>query len=206
MPPRHARAIAHLQNADPVLGEWIRKAGPCSLGKERGGTHFASLARSIVYQQLSGKAAATIHGRFHGLYGDRPPTPAEVLATKHKKLRSVGLSDRKAEYIRDLALHVKKGSLPMERIEQLDDREVIESLTLVRGIGEWTAQMFLMFRLGRPDVLPVLDLGVQNAVKKLYGFRKHPTPDRVAKVGACWAPYRTVAAWYLWRAVDDPPQ
>ncbi len=206
MPPRHARAIAHLQNADPVLGAWIAKAGPCALTRERQGTHFAAIARSIVYQQLSGKAAATIHGRFEGLFGDTPPTPRQVLKTKHATLRGVGLSDRKAEYIRDLALQVERGTVPIETLDALSDAEVVDALTTVRGIGEWTAQMFLMFRLGRPDVLPTLDLGVQNAIKKLYGLRKHPTPERVARLGACWAPYRTVAAWYLWRAVDDPPQ
>jgi DNA-3-methyladenine glycosylase II len=206
MPPRHAKALAYLQDVDPVLGDWIRRAGPCSLGRERGGTHFAAVARSIIYQQLSGKAAATIHGRFAGLYGDRPPTPKEVLATKHARLRSVGLSERKAEYLKDLARHVERGSVPMDRLDDLDDGAVIEALTRVRGIGEWTAQMFLMFRLGRPDVLPVLDLGVQNAIKRLYRLRAHPSPDRVAKIGARWAPYRTVASWYLWRAVDDPPQ
>jgi DNA-3-methyladenine glycosylase II len=206
MPPRHARAIAHLQDADPVLGDWIATAGPCTLGRERGGTHFAALARSIVYQQLSGKAAATIHGRFEGLFGGTAPTPRQVLATKHAKLRGVGLSERKAEYIRDLAAQVARGTVPMETLDALTDAEVITALTTVRGIGEWTAQMFLMFRLGRPDVLPTLDLGVQNAIKKLYGLRAHPKPERVAKIGARWAPYRTVASWYLWRAVDDPPQ
>jgi DNA-3-methyladenine glycosylase II len=206
MPLRHARAIAHLQAADPVLGAWIQAAGPCALSRERGGTHFAALARSIVYQQLSGKAAATIHGRFAGLFGSEAPTPRQVLAIRHVTLRSVGLSERKAEYIRDLAARVQRGTLPIETLDDLADAEVITALTTVRGIGEWTAQMFLMFRLGRSDVLPVLDLGVQNAVKKLYKLRAHPKPERVAKIGAPWAPYRTVAAWYLWRAVDEPPQ
>lgn len=206
MPPRHARAIAHLTDVDPILGRWIKEAGPCSLSRERDGTHFASLARSIVYQQLSGKAAATIHGRFEALYGDCSPTPRQLLKTQHRTLRSCGLSDRKAEYLRGLAEMVEKQKLPMDRIEAMPDDEVIDALTQVRGIGEWTAQMFLMFRLGRMDVLPVLDLGVQNAIKKLYGLRVHPKPDKVAKVGAKWAPYRTVASWYLWRYVDDPAQ
>jgi DNA-3-methyladenine glycosylase II len=206
MPPRHARAIAHLSEVDPVLGKWIATAGPCSLSRERGGTHFASLARSIVYQQLSGKAAATIHGRFEAIYGDCSPTPRELLKTRHRALRTCGLSDRKAEYLRGLAEMVEKRRLPLENIEKMSDAEVIDALTQVRGIGEWTAQMFLMFRLGRPDVLPVLDLGIQNGIKKLYGLRTHPKPDRVAKVGAKWGPYRTVASWYLWRVVDDPPQ
>ncbi|MEX2182491.1 MAG: DNA-3-methyladenine glycosylase [Gemmatimonadaceae bacterium] len=206
MPPRHARAIAHLQSVDPTLGAWIQRAGPCALQRERQGTHFGAIARSIVFQQLSGKAAGTIQGRFEALYGGRSPAPDELLATPHARLRAVGLSERKAEYLKDLARHVNAGSVPMDRLEHHDDHEVIRALTTVRGIGEWTAQMFLMFRLGRPDVLPVLDLGVQNAIKRLYGLRKHPTPERVAKIGARWAPYRTVASWYLWRAVDDPPQ
>ena len=206
MPPRHARAIAHLQSVDPTLGAWIEKAGPCGLRCDRRGSHFSHIARAIVYQQLSGKAAGTIHSRFEALYGGRSPEPEEVIATPHTRLRAVGLSERKAEYLKDLARHVQKGTVSGDRLESAEDHEVIAALTTVRGIGEWTAQMFLMFRLGRPDVLPVLDLGVQNAIKRLYRLRKHPTPDRVAKIGACWAPYRTVASWYLWRVVDDPAQ
>lgn len=206
MPPRHARAIAHLTEVDPRLGQWIAKAGPCSLRRERGGTHFAAVARSIVYQQLSGKAAATIHGRFEGLYGGRAPEPQEVLRTSVESLRAVGLSARKAEYLKGLAEDVRSGRVPMDRLDELPDQDVIAALTQVRGVGEWTAQMFLMFRLGRPDVLPTLDLGVQTAIKLLYRLRTHPSPQRVATIGAKWAPYRTVAAWYLWRLVDDPPQ
>jgi len=206
MPPRHARAIAHLSEADPVLGAWIAEAGPCSLVRERQGTHFAAIARSIVYQQLSGKAAGTIHSRFEALYGDGPPEPQAVARTPDAKLRAVGLSARKAEYVKGLATDVLMGRVPVDELERLDDRAVIEALTQVRGIGEWTAQMFLMFRLGRQDVLPVLDLGVQTAIKRLYGLRSHPSPQRVEKIGAKWAPYRTVASWYLWRVVDDPPQ
>ena len=206
MPPRHAKAIAHLSAADPVLGNWIAQAGPCSLSRERSGTHFAAVARSIVYQQLSGKAAGTIHSRFEDLFGGRSPEPAELLKVKQPVLRGVGLSERKAEYLLGLAADVKSGRIPLERVDDMPDHEVIETLTAVRGVGEWTAQMFLMFRLGRPDVLPTLDLGVQNAIKKLYGLRTHPKPERVAKIGAKWAPYRTVASWYLWRVVDNPPQ
>lgn len=202
MPPRHARAIAHLTDVDPVLGDWIRRSGPCTLSRSRSGTHFSHVSRSIVYQQLSGKAAATIHGRYLALFGGREPSPDEVLAVKHRALRGVGLSDRKAEYLRGLASDVREGRVPLADIERLDDAAAIEVLTKVRGVGEWTAQMFLMFRLGRPDVLPTLDLGVQTAVKRLYGLRKHPTPERLAKIGARWAPYRTVASWYLWKVVD----
>lgn len=206
MPPRHANAIAHLSAADPVLGGWIAQAGPCSLRRERGGTHFASVARSIVYQQLSGKAAGTIHARFEAIFGGRSPEPAELLKVKPPALRAVGLSERKAEYLLGLAKDVRSGRIPLASVDEMPDHEVIETLTAVRGVGEWTAQMFLMFRLGRPDVLPTLDLGVQNAIKKLYGLRTHPKPERVATIGAQWAPYRTVASWYLWRVVDDPPQ
>lgn len=206
MPPRHAKAIAHLRAADPTLGAWIAQAGPCSLTRERSGTHFAAVARSIVYQQLSGKAAATIHGRFEALFDGRSPEPRDVLKVKHATLRGIGLSDRKAEYVRGLAEDVATGRIPLEQVDTMPDAAVIETLTQVRGVGEWTAQMFLMFRLGRPDVLPTLDLGIQTAIKRLYGLRSHPTPDRVARIGAKWAPYRTVASWYLWRVVDDPPQ
>ncbi len=206
MPPRHARALAHLREADPILGAWIDAVGPCGWRRAGDGTHFDHIARSIVYQQLSGAAAATIHGRVLALFGGRNPTPAELARTPDATLRAVGLSGRKVEYLKDLARRAHERSLPIERIHEMPDAEVVEVLTSVRGIGEWTAQMVLMFRLGRPDVLPVLDLGVQKAIKLLYGLRTHPSPERVAKVGARWAPYRTVASWYLWRRVDDPPQ
>lgn len=202
MPPRHARAIAHLSTVDPTLGDWIRRAGPCGLTRERSGTHFAYLARSIVYQQLSGKAAGTIYGRFEALFGGRMPEPGEVLRIPHATLRGIGFSTRKAEYVQGLAADVLEGRIPLEDVESLDDEAAIALLSKVRGVGEWTAQMFLMFRLGRPDVLPTLDLGVQTAVKRLYRLRKHPTPQRLAQIGAKWAPYRTVASWYLWKVVD----
>ncbi len=206
MPPRHARAIAHLSDADPILGKWIAQAGPCSLSRERAGTHFAAVARSIIYQQLSGKAAATIHGRFEALFNGSAPAPAAVLKVPFARLRAIGLSERKAEYVQGLARDVLERRVPIEQLDDLDDAGVIEALTAVRGVGEWTAQMFLMFRLGRPDVLPTLDLGVQTAIRRLYGLRTHPSPKRVATIGAKWAPYRTVASWYLWRVVDNPPQ
>ncbi len=204
--PRHAKAIAHLQAVDPVLGAWIDEAGSCGWERQGDGTHFDHIARSIVYQQLSGAAASTIHGRLLALFEGRHPTPAELVRTADETLRAVGLSGRKVEYIKDLARRTHEGSLAVEWIHEMDDAEVIETLTAVRGIGEWTAQMVLMFRLGRPDVLPVLDLGVQKAIKVLYRLRTLPTPQRVAKIGVRWAPYRTVASWYLWRRVDNPPQ
>lgn len=206
MAPRHAKALAHLRAADPVLGAWIDTVGRCGWTRANDGTHFDHIARSIVYQQLSGAAANTIYGRLLALYGGRTPTPAQLAKTPDEQLRAVGLSTRKAEYIKDLARRTAEGSLAVESIHDMDDAAVIETLTSVRGIGQWTAQMVLMFRLGRPDVLPVLDLGVQKAIKMLYRLRSLPTPERVAKIGARWAPYRTVASWYLWRRVDDPPQ
>lgn len=206
MPKKHAKAIAHLQAADPVLGRWMEQVGFCGWSQARDGTHFDHIARSIVYQQLSGAAAGTIYGRVLALYGGKTPTPAQIARTPDAKLRAVGLSGRKVEYIKDLARHTHSGTIAVNAIHDMEDAAVIETLTQVRGIGEWTAQMVLMFRLGRPDVLPVLDLGVQKAIKLLYGLRSHPTPERVAKIGARWAPYRTVASWYLWRRVDNPPQ
>jgi DNA-3-methyladenine glycosylase II len=206
MPPAHRDAVAHLGAADPVLAAWIADAGPCGLRRERAGTHFEHIARSIVYQQLSGKAAATIHGRVLDLFGGRAPTPQELLRTSDRKLRGVGLSGQKTSYLKDLARHAAEGTVPFDRLESMDDDGVITTLTSIRGIGVWTAQMFLMFRLGRPDVLPVTDLGVQKAIQLLYRLRKLPGPERVARIGARWAPYRTVASWYLWRRVDDPPQ
>lgn len=206
MPPRHAKAIAHLSQADPVLGRWIAEAGPCTLRRDSAGTHFDHIARSIVYQQLSGAAASTIWDRVLGLYGGGMPTPAQMLRTPDTTLRAVGLSGRKVEYLKDLARHTKSGALPEDTLHRMDDDAVIAALTQVRGIGEWTAQMFLMFRLGRPDVLPVLDLALKKAVQTLYGMRKLPSEERLAKIGRVWAPHRTVASWYLWRRVDNPPQ
>lgn len=206
MSPRHASAIAHLRDVDPVLGRWIAEAGPCTLRRDSAGTHFGHIARSIIYQQLSGAAASTIWGRVLGLYGGTTPEPAQVIGTSDATLRALGLSGRKVEYIKDLARHVRSGALPEGTLHRMDDDAVIAALTQVRGIGEWTAQMFLMFRLGRPDVLPVLDLGVKKAVQVLYGLRKLPSEERLAKIGRVWAPHRTVASWYLWRRVDNPPQ
>jgi DNA-3-methyladenine glycosylase II len=159
--------------------------------------------RTIVYQQLSGKAASTILGRVHGLYSGRAPTPAELLATPDTSLRGAGLSRQKLVYLRDLADRVENGSLPVGRLGRLSDADAIESLVAVKGIGRWTAQVFLMFRLARPDVLPEGDLGIQKAIQRAYGLRRLPTPERVMKIGAAWTPYRSVAAWYLWKSLDN---
>jgi len=198
------KAIAHLKKVDPVMARLIDAIGTCKLTLRDQGSHFDAIARSIVFQQLSGKAASTIHGRLEGLYGGRSPLPAELTVTSDEHLRGVGLSRGKSAYLKDLAARVVSGELPVETLHELSDDEVISALTRVKGIGRWTAQMFLMFRLGRPDVLPDLDLGIQKGIQRAYRLRKLPSPDRVKKIGAKWAPYRTIASWYLWRLLDVP--
>jgi DNA-3-methyladenine glycosylase II len=198
----HRKAIAHLRKVDPVMGDVIDRVGRCTLTPRTEWTHFDALVRSIVYQQLSGKAAATIHGRVLTLIGDGAEAPGRIVATPHEHLRAAGLSTAKANYVRNLAEHVLDGSLPVESLHELSDDEVIAALTQVKGIGRWSAQMFLMFRLGRPDVLPELDLGVQKGIQKAYRLRRLPTPKQVLRRGSRWAPYRTVASWYMWRILE----
>ena len=201
--PRGARrATEHLIQVDPILGTVIRRVGPFRLQRPTTGTHFDAVCRSIIYQQLSGKAAATIHGRVLGLYGGRAPLPHELAATTDEQLREAGLSRQKLSYLKDLAARVAGNDLPIEGLHELPDDDVIDALVRVKGVGKWTAQMFLMFRLGRPDVLPELDLGIQKAVQRAYHLRKRPLPERVLKIGAVWKPYRTVASWYLWRSLE----
>jgi DNA-3-methyladenine glycosylase II len=199
-------AIRHLRSADPVLARIIDRVGPCTLQPREEGTHFDEILRAIVYQQLSGKAAATIHGRILALFGGRPPTPAELLATADEPLRAAGLSRQKLGYLRDLATRASDGEVPFDRLHELGDAEIIESLTRVKGVGRWTVQMFLMFKLGRPDVLPDLDLGIQNAIQRAYGLRNRPTPKQVLELGACWSPHATIASWYLWRSLELPDE
>ena len=198
------KAIAHLKKVDPVLGRVIDQVGRYKGWPDSQGSHFDAIARSIVFQQLSGKAAGTIHGRFQGLYGGRTPLPSELVETSDEKLRGIGLSRQKSAYLKDLAARVVAGELPVDTLHELTDDEIVTALTQVKGIGRWTAQMFLMFRLGRPDVLPDLDLGIQKGIQRAYKLRKLPPPERVKKIGAKWAPYRTVASWYLWRLLDTP--
>ncbi len=196
------KAVAHLKKVDPVMAEVIAKVGSYKGWPASEGTHFDAVARSIVFQQLSGKAAGTIHGRFQGLYGGRTPLPQELATTSDEQLRAVGLSRQKSAYLKDLGVRVASGELPIETLHELTDDEIITALTQVKGIGRWTAQMFLMFRLGRLDVLPDLDLGIQKGIQRAYRLRKLPTPERVLKIGAKWAPYRTVGSWYMWRLID----
>lgn len=198
----HRTAIRHLSTADPTLASIITRVGACRFEPRTDGTHFEALLRSIIYQQLSGRAAATIHGRFVALYPRRSATAARVLATTDDTLRSVGLSRQKIGYMRDLAARVEARELPVRTLHHLPDDELIEALVRVKGIGRWTAHMFLMFRLGRPDVLPELDLGIQKAIQIAWRRRKLPKPADVTRIGARWAPYRTVASWYLWRSLE----
>jgi DNA-3-methyladenine glycosylase II len=199
------RAVRHLKRVDPALGRVIEQVGACGFQLRVEGAHFDHITRAIVYQQLSGKAAATIYSRIHALYGGRPPTPAELAATPAARLRRAGLSRQKLTYLRDLARRAAAGRLALEALDALPDEAVIEALTAVRGIGVWTAQMFLMFRLGRLDVLPVLDLGIQKGMRHVYGLRRLPTPIQMERIAAAWRPYRSVACWYLWRALEVRP-
>ncbi len=200
--PVARRAVTHLKRVDPAFGALIAKVGPCKWQGTSDHTHFGFVLRCIVYQQLSGKAAATIFSRVQALYGGRSPTAPELLATRAPKLRAAGLSGRKVEYAKELAVRSHGGEIALHELHALDDDAVIDTLVGVRGIGRWTAQMVLMFHLGRPDVFPELDLGVQKGLQLLLGLRRLPTPERTAKLGQRWAPYRTVAAWYLWRNLE----
>jgi DNA-3-methyladenine glycosylase II len=196
------RARAHLRRVDPVIARVMEQVGPYRPGDRTGGTHFLALARAMVYQQLSGKAASTIFSRFLDLYPNRDPQPADILATSDEKLRSAGLSRQKIGYLRDLSARVSRGELPLDHVDALADADLIAHLVQVKGIGRWTAQMFLMFKLGRTDVLPDLDLGIQNAIKRAYRKRR-VGPKDVLKIGAKWSPYSSVACWYLWRSLDN---
>ena len=197
------RAISHLRRSDPVLARIIQGVGPCRLEVDRKTPHFAVLVESILYQQITGKAAATIHNRLLELAQTKRIRPRHILALEAEALRKIGLSRQKASYVLDLAQRAE-GGLPLGRIGRLGDEAVIEALTEVKGIGRWTAHMFLMFRLGRMDVLPIDDYGIQKAVMKAYRMRALPKAKRLTKIAHAWRPYRTVACWYLWRSLDAP--
>ena len=204
MPPSpHRKALNHLRAVDPTLGAIIDRVGPCRLEARRTGTHYDALVRSIVFQQLSGKAASTIHRRFCEIYPGKRPRAERVLTTADDALRAAGLSRQKIGYLRDLSARVADGSLPLAHLGRLPDDAIIEHLVQVKGIGRWTVQMFLMFRLGRPDVLPELDLGVQTAIQRAYGLKSRPTPKDVLRIGEKWRPYASIASWYLWRSLEN---
>jgi DNA-3-methyladenine glycosylase II len=192
-------AVNHLKKCDPVLRAIIERVGPCRI--EYGPAEFSSLAEAIVYQQLNGKAAVTIFNRFADLAG-RPITPEGILKLSDAQMRSVGLSKQKSAYLKDLAAKTAAGLLDFSRLPELPDDEVIRHLTQVKGIGVWTAHMFLIFSLRRPNVLPTGDYGVQVAVKKHYRKRKLPKPKDMERIARAWEPYRSVACWYMWRSLD----
>lgn len=196
------RVLAH---ADPKIGALISRVvesgGPRRFKPSNAASHFDAIARSIIYQQLSKKAAATIYARYAGVFGN-PPTPEQVLAIHVESLRQAGLSMPKIRYLQALATAIHSGELCLERVDDQPDEVVIEQLTKVPGIGVWTSQMFLMFRLYRYDVLPINDLGVQRGLQIAYGLRRPAAPNYVERIGRRWAPYRSIACLYLWAAVD----
>lgn len=198
-------AVAHLATVDPIMRRLIEDIGPCTLRPKARRSPFESLARAIAHQQLHGKAAESILTRFIALFpGRKFPRPDDLLAVSTRSIRAVGFSKTKILALRDLAAKTLDGTVPTNRvIQKLEDGEIIERLIEVRGIGRWTVEMLLIFQLGRPDVLPVDDFGVRNGFRLAYGRRAMPTPKQVLRYGERWKPYRTVAAWYLWRAADQ---
>lgn len=197
------QAARHVAQADPTLGRLIERVGPPALRRSPYKTPFEALLRAIAYQQLSGKAAATIHGRLLDLFPKRRATPERLLALGDEQLRSVGLSGAKARAVRDLARRTLDGTVPDARqAGDMSDAELVERLTAVRGVGPWTVQMLLMFDLGRPDVLPAEDLGIRKGYALTYRRRELPKPSTILRRGRRWRPYRSVASWYLWRAVE----
>ncbi len=207
-PFKPAKAVAHLRRADARLAGVIDAVGPFGMQLKVSRSLFGALAEAIVYQQLSNKAAATIYGRLEALYPRASPAfaPRHILRTPDDRLRAVGLSRAKVLALQDLARRVAAGELPtLESAHQMGDAELVERLIVVRGIGRWSAEMFLMFRLGRPDVLPLDDYSLRKAYAKAFGKRKLPSPEALGRAGEKWRPYRTVASWYLWQTLNEPP-
>jgi DNA-3-methyladenine glycosylase II len=197
-------ARRHLMT-DPVMAELIRRAGPCRLAGRRTDDPYVLLLNAIVSQQLSTKAAATIFGRLRGLFPGDAPTPARMLALDDTTLRGVGLSAAKVRYVRDLSSRVRDGRLNLKTLEIAPDDVALTALTDVLGIGTWTAEIFLLFQLHRPDILPAGDLGLLTAMQRVYGLRARPTPKRALALAEKWRPHRSVAAWYLWRSLELKP-
>ncbi|MBM4218771.1 MAG: DNA-3-methyladenine glycosylase 2 family protein [Gammaproteobacteria bacterium] len=197
-------ALRHLSRVDPVMAQLIRRAGPHAVRPERGAGAYEALVQAVAHQQLTGMAARTILGRFYALYGgDRCPAPAQLVATPDEQLRGCGFSRAKAAALKDIAARALDGTIPARRaLARMKDEAIIARLIEARGVGRWTVEMFLMFTLGRQDVLPVDDYGIRLGYRIAYGRRTLPKPKVLAKFGRRWAPYRTTASWYLWRAVD----
>jgi DNA-3-methyladenine glycosylase II len=202
------KAVAALSEADPVMARLIEEHATVvrrDLKNERPGDAYGALLRSIVGQQLSTKAASTIYGRMLDIFGGHAPTPRQLLAADPEAIRAAGLSRPKIAYLRDLAQHVEDGTLELDRLDELPDEEVSAQLTAIKGLGQWTADMFLMFHLRRPDVLPVGDQGIRRAVQVQYRMRKLPDPKRLEKVARPWRPHRTLACLFLWSSLDNVP-
>ncbi len=204
MPVNFSQAQQHLSHADPVLAEIISRHGPCTLSRKAGRQYFIALAEAILSQQLSVKAAATIFKRFKEKLNGQV-TPEKILQWRVPQFRAVGISRQKTSYLRDLAANWQNGGLAPRRFIKMNDEEVIAALTQVKGIGRWTAEMFLIFSLLRPDVLPVGDLGFRNAVQRAYGLRKLPEAKRLEQIATNWRPYRSIATWYMWASLDNKP-
>ncbi|HLX43080.1 MAG TPA: DNA-3-methyladenine glycosylase [Bryobacteraceae bacterium] len=194
------KALNHLKKADPILGSIIDRVGPLKI--EYREPVFQTLVRSIVYQQLHGKAASTIFGRLMAAAKADPLTPESILRLRPARMRALGLSGQKMTYIRELARFTRDGEVDFGKCATLEDVAVIEHLTRVKGIGVWTVHMFLIFALRRPDVLPTGDLGVRAAIKKAYGLADLPKPEEMERIAASWRPYCSIASWYLWRSLD----
>jgi DNA-3-methyladenine glycosylase II len=201
----HQQAADHLSRHDPQLAAVIARAGLCRISPDT--DYYSHLVRSIIGQQLSVKAAATIKTRFMALFEDGQPTPEQILAKTTDQLRGVGLSNQKANYVQDLARHVIDGRISFDDIDSLTNAEIITKLTDVKGIGEWTAHMFLMFCMGRTDVLATGDLGIRNGIRALYGLEHAPSPDAVKAIAEQydWHPYESIACWYIWYSLDNKP-
>jgi DNA-3-methyladenine glycosylase II len=199
---RHAQAQEHLSKNDPKLGKLIKKYGDCTL--EPHTDYYRELVDSIISQQLSVKAGQTIYNRFLDLFGGRMPTPKHIINTDIEKLRAVGCSYAKAAYIKDLATHIEDGRLDLEHIATLPNDEVIKQLVAVKGIGEWSAHMFMIFSLGRTNILPTGDLGIRNAFARIYGLEDtRPATLLQISLQNHWEPYQSVASWYLWKSLDN---
>ena len=202
MKPDYRAARRHLMKADPKLSLVIKRVGPCELHGAAPKDPFVTLCKSIASQQLSLKAAATIFRRFEDLFPpDRRPTPERVMTLADDEIRACGFSRPKVSFIKDLASRVRDGRLDLKRLHKHSDEDVMEQLVAVKGIGRWTAEIFLMFRLGRPDILPADDIGLMNAVHRAYRLRKRPDAKKLRQMGEAWRPYRSVASWYLWQSL-----
>ncbi|MGA7938174.1 MAG: DNA-3-methyladenine glycosylase [Kovacikia sp.] len=199
-------ALFTLKQADPILGALIEQVGPYNLHQEQQRDLLFALSKSILYQQLSGKAAATIHCQFLQLYPDKPyPTAEDILSTPDELLRGAGISRSKVIYLKDLAQKVLDGLPTLAELEQMEDETVIQTLIPVKGIGRWTVQMLLIFHLGRWDVLPVDDLGIRTGIRRVYNLSELPNKRTVETMASPWKPFRTIASWYLWRSLDISP-